>query len=348
MQQDFYNPSIIMLDEWLDFDVMKCQTYEELRSVLGRMAAATAQCFFYTAYKAGEVAHKQTQLASKYGITLKDLAASFNTSVQTISRWRKVYTSLTKNQVKLLAAQGVSVNAVIFVLTDVKTKEDASVLMDALCDGSLSSVKSVEAEYVRILTMRNTMYRQLVCADPADAVEEDPFAASEETSDQGEDAAFIEGEIVEDSEEDDRPNPADKIIEAAEEGESDSSEKDNSSDMKRDAQSMYNLWRRGIQPLLRSLHDISDDMMTQLGVTNDRESVIIGDPETHELFLGDKVNLGQDIQLALERLFEALQWSKQNGCIRRPISFPEGENAETLFSIEAYGESGEAGEDSSI
>ena len=288
------------------------------------------------AYKVGSLCNK-ARLKTRFGITLQDLAARMHISTSTLWRYRMLHELLTIEQVEMLVQHMVPINALLLVASKLEKNPDvARTIFDALCRGEKVSVKDVQAMMVEELERSLLPYNSFpgAATDPSNAPEEPKQEA-------------VIGELIDavGTSEEEEKSPAEKIIDTVAEESSEACDDEDDyadshmkepdkSQQEKDARTYFQLVHTSFLPLRRNLRDISDNIMEQLKKTEEREAVMIGVPSVHEDFRNEMTDLARDCQLSLERLIQAYQWFRQGGYVERPISFPEGQSAETLFGYE--------------
>lgn len=334
--------SILVLDDYLDFDPFTCASIEAAVSSYFAMAGALNRHSLYLAYSLGRLLNKE-QLKSKFGVSLVEVAKLLKVSKMTVLRWRKVYESLTPNQVKQLASRMVSANAVLAIANiKLEHEEEGKALLDALMSGELHTAKDVEDAFVNKLETKLLPYNLMPGGTPGEqeeteedfdaqqllAIEEDKSAAERLAELNGE--TFIEDfgpETVKTKAEKPKEKVKHETISLDDEDEEDTQNK-------RDIKALMRSSKPAIAALNRDLVAVIENVNSQLDVLHDRSAVIMGDDETFEEYTQALEGVYCNVKTAAEKLIAEVKRGIEHGLIKGKLVLPESADVDELFRKE--------------
>lgn len=323
------SPTVLVFDDCLAFDPFSCDSLEDVRSRYGAMLGGLNRYALYTAYSLGKLIDEK-KLEDHFNVkSIKELADYLGYSTMTLRRYRTVYDLLTEHQVRRLACQAVSINAIV-KLAEIREEDpdQAAKLLDALMCGELRTEKDLNQEYVRVISDRMQPKNLLPGGDP------DTVTAPSS-------AVLIDDPEVIDS-------PAEAVASTREEPVTDNDDIEDAEEVthvqlnaveddsqnKRDIRNLMRSCRSELAPVRRDLISVQEDIPEQLRVILGREDVIIGDSEAHAEYTKILKEFFDLCQGAVEKLVPLIEEGLNRGLLGRPCVLPESASIDKLFRKE--------------
>jgi hypothetical protein len=322
------SPTVLVFDDCLAFDPFSCDSLEDVRSRYGAMLGGLNRYALYTAYSIGRLIDEK-KLERYFKIkSIKELADYLGYSSMQLRRYRTVYELLTDNQVRRLAGQGVSINAVV-KLAEISEEDpdQATKLLDALMCGELKTEKDLKQEYVRVIADRMQPKNLLPGGDPDVAPATTPIIEDVEVIDSPADA-------VADTVKEQDCATCDDVEDAEEVTHMQISASGDDSQNKRDIRNLMRNCRSDLAPVRRDLLSVQEDIPAQLEVLLGREDVIIGDDEAHEEYTKLLKEFFDLCQGAVEKLVPIIEEGLSRGLLGRPCVLPESTSIDRVFRKE--------------
>lgn len=325
------SPTVLVFDDCLAFDPFSCDTLEDVRRRYGAMLGGLNRYALYTAYSLGRLIDER-KLESRFGVkSLKELAEYMGYSTMTLRRYRIVCELLTENQVRKLAGQGVSINAVVALATIHEEDPDqASKLLDALMCGELKTEKDLKQEYVRVISDKLQPKNLLPGGDSDNTltvvddntVVEDAEVVQEVSGTDTVDVCPISEDDSDESDEGDESTHVTMDVMG------------DDSQNKRDIRNLLRSCRSELAPAKRDLISVQDNIPNQLEVILGREDVILGDDEMHAEYTALLQEFFELCQGSLEKLVPIVEEGINRGLIRRQCVLPASTSVDKLFRKE--------------
>lgn len=322
------SPTVLVFDDCLAFDPFSCDSLEDVRSRYGAMLGGLNRYALYTAYSLGKLIDEKKLEARFHVKSIKELADYLGYSTMTLRRYRTVYELLTEHQVRRLAGQAVSINAIV-KLAEIRDEDpdQADKLLDALMCGELRTEKDLNQEYVRVISDRMQPKNLLPGGDPEAVVVSDTTPLIEDAEVVDSPAEAVASTATEEDTDEDIED-ADEVTHMQIEAVEDDSQN------KRDIRNLMRSCRSELAPVRRDLISVQEDIPAQLEVILGREDVIIGDDEAHEEYTRLLKEFFDLCQGAVEKLVPIIEEGLNRGLLGRPCVLPESTSIDRVFRKE--------------